>query len=304
MPSAQVVFGGSVVGRIAFESEHVHSTGGPDFPRLHLAITIAVTARTTVANNIPTIWPTTWISLAGDLRLSQDKVISSFRDDVGLYAESQQKESATQVHLALPITLLDVYHIEQTRSDNFQAALWFRPLLGFHGKSKGVQWFETATVQPMGFTIPKSRWLGLLEQIGYGRFEMFEVRIGDVARNELNQAVGQLRKAKEHLVSGEWNTAVAHCRIALEAIVGSKNIPVSDTARFRARVESFVAGYLSSKVQPEHAKLLIDEFLGIWSATSRAVHPAVPDYFKRRDAVFLYHKLGGLVEYVSRILVE
>jgi hypothetical protein len=40
----------------------------------------------------------------------------------------------------------------------------------------------------------------------------------------------------------------------------------SDTAKFRAKVESFVTGYLSSKARPEQAKLLIDEF---WDLVDR-----------------------------------
>ena len=305
MPKAHIQLGSAIVGTISFETEHLYSTGGPEFPQLHLTVNLGLTAHTRVgANDAVSVLPTTWVTVAGELRLGTDSILSRFRDDVALYADKRERESSSQLLLEIPISLTDIFHVETKRTDNFQAALKFRPLLAFHGRSGGIEHFELAHVEAMVFTVAKSKWLGLLEQMGYGRFEILEVRVGDTLRSELVKAVEQVRKAKDYLIAGEWNTAVTHCRIALEEMVGSQGLAVADHAKFRTKVEAFVTGYLSSKLQTAQSKLVSEEFLGIWAAASKSPHPSASDYFRRRDAVFLHHKVCALLEYVSRILTE
>jgi hypothetical protein len=84
--------------------------------------------------------------------------------------------------------------------------------------------------------------VGLLEQLGYGRFEILEMRIGDAFRSELAKTVEQVRKAKDYLNAGQWTTAVMHCRIALDEIVGSPDFQVPDYSRFRSKVDAFCDG--------------------------------------------------------------
>jgi hypothetical protein len=123
MPKTYIMLGSAMVGRISFETEHLYATGGPEFPKMHLTIELGLTAATHVgANSTITIYPTTCVSLPGELQLTHDRIVSRFRNDVGLFAASRKMESTTQLQLEIPITLLDLAHIEEARTENFQAA--------------------------------------------------------------------------------------------------------------------------------------------------------------------------------------
>lgn len=73
------------------------------------------------------------------------------------------------------------------------------------------------------FAVNQSDWLKVLEQIGYGRFFLFEIPFPAVMAEDTDYAT-QIRKAHEHVRLGQYDEAVSDCRAALACYAKAKNI--------------------------------------------------------------------------------
>lgn len=73
-------------------------------------------------------------------------------------------------------------------------------------------------------TIPQSKWLEYLNQIGADRFELITIRI-PVNSSHLHtpfvEALGKIRQAETQYLRGEWNAAAASCRAAWRTVLSS-----------------------------------------------------------------------------------
>jgi hypothetical protein len=199
---------------------------------------------------------------------------------------------------------MTIERIEQSREGELRASLNLRAFFAVHiAGGIGVERFETARIEPIVFTIPKSQWVEkLLPQLGYGRLELIEVRISNGIRAEgLPKAVQEVREARAYLANGDWEKAIAHCRNALEAILDSRPLQLTGVPKFSVKVNTFIHEHLAS-LGEKQSKLLAEEMNLLWEVCSKAAHPSPPDYFKRADADFIVRNTTAILEYVSRLL--
>jgi len=299
---------GGHVGKISFEVQNVHAIGGPEFPKLIFMLDLWLSPLKTSSQPEKLVHPVTWMSLSGEFCSPDQRPVANFRDEVNLYADASHSPER-QFRLEIPLDLLTIERIEQAREGNLRAALKLRGFFAIHvtdgtGKGLGVHRFETATLEPIVFPIPKSQWVEqLLPQLGYGRLELIEVRISNGIRAEgLPKAVQEVREARAYLANGDWEQVVAHCRSTLEAILDSRPLQLPPVSKFGMKVNTFINDHLGSKLGEKQTKLLADEMNLLWDVCSKAAHPNPPDYFKRADAEFIVRNTTAILEYVSRLL--
>jgi hypothetical protein len=306
MPKANIMLdNSSIVGNIAFEIQYFYARGGPDFPLLGVTLDLTLWAcRRFRQGAQPTVHPLTCVLLAGEFCSPPERAVAGFRDEIGLFAQEESPPRTAQVRLEVPLDLMKVGRIEQSRSGELRVGLTFRPLLAIHSQDLAVQEFQVARVDALVFAVPKSQWVEqLLPQLGYGGLELLEVRITSNVRPEgLPQSVQELRQAQKYLNEGDWEKAVEHCRKAVEAIPESRNLQLPPGRTFGAKVDTLVNEHLKGSLGEKQAKLVADEMKLIWDVSSKAAHPATPGYFKRPDAEFMVRNTMALVEYFGKVL--
>ena len=305
MPKTNVgLDSGGQIGRISFEVQNVQAHGGPEFPNLVFLLDLHLSPLKPFPQPEKPIHPLTWMFLSGEFCSPEQRAVANFRDEVNLYADASHSPE-TQHQLEIPLDLMTIERIEQSREGDLRVALNLRAFFAVHiSGGIGVQKFETTRIEPLKFMIPKSQWVErLLPQLGYGRLELIEVRISNGTRAEgLPKAVQEIRQARAYLVNGDWEKVVAHCRKTLEAILDSRQLQLTPASKFGMRVDTFVNDHLGSKLGEKQTKLLADEMKLLWEVCSEAAHPNSPDYFKRADADFIVRNTTAILEYVSRLL--
>jgi len=306
MPKTNVGFdSGGHVGKISFEIQNVHAYGGPEFPKLVFMLDLWLSPLIkTFSQTEKPAQPLTWMFLSGEFCSPEQRAVANFRDEVNVHADSSHSPER-QFRLEIPLDLITIERIEQSREGDLRAAINFRGFFAVHiSGGTGVQRFETTRIEPIVFTIPKSQWVEkLLPQLGYGRLELIEVRISDGMRAEgLPKAVQEVREARAYLANGDWEKAVAHCRNTLEAILDSRPLQLPPASKFSMKADTFINDHLSSKLGGMQSKLLAEEMKLLWEVCSKAAHPNPPEYFKRADTNFIVRNTTAILEYVSGLL--
>lgn len=304
MPKTNIGFdSGGHIGKISFEVQNVHAIGGPEFPKLIFNLDLQMSPLKPYPPPENLIHPLTWMFLSGEFCSPEQRAVASFRDEVNFYADASHSPER-QFRLEIPLDLITVERIEQSREGDLRAALTLRGFFAVHiSGGTGVHRFETTRTEPINFTIPKSQWIEkLLPQLGYGRLELIEVRIPSGSRADgLPKAVQEIRQARAYLLNGDWEKAVAHCRNTLETILDSRQIQVASTSPFRLRVDTFIEQHLSPKLPGKQSKLLAEEMKLLWEISSTAAHPT-PLTFNRADANFIVQNTTDILVYVSGLL--
>ena len=306
MPKADLRIDSATVGSIAFEIQDIRAQGGPDFPQLAVRLDLRLSAHKTFSQPAQPVYPLSCVFLSGDFCSPPERAVAVFRDEMELYAPEQSPPREQQIQLQIPLDIFTVGRIEQARSGDLRAALKFRFLLASHsqGAPGWVQRFRTANIEPIVFAIPKSQWIEqLLPGLGHGKLEIIEVRIPDGIRGEwLRQSVAEIRQAQKYLTEGEWDKAVTHCRMAIDAVPEARGPELPPARRFGTKVDTFIGEHLAGVVGEAQAKLVAVEMNSLWEVCSKAVHPATSDSFKRADAEFLVRTTMALVEYFGKLL--
>jgi len=306
MPKTTIMLdGSSPVGNIGFEIQQVYARNGPDFPLLCVPLDLGLTAcRRFRQGKQPTFHPLTCVCLSGEFCSPPERAIAGFRDEIGLFASEETRPMTGQVRVEIPLDLIKLGRIEQSRSGDLRVGLTFRPLLAIHSEDGAVREFQVGRVEALGFGIPKSQWVEqLLPQLGYGGLELLEVRITTNVRSEgLPQAVQELRQAQRHLSEGNWENAVEQCRKAVEAIPESRTLQLPSGRSFGAKVDALMNEHLKSSLEDKQRKLIADEMKLLWEVSSQAHHPSTPGYFKRPDAEFIVRNTMALAEYFGKLL--
>jgi hypothetical protein len=291
------------IGKISFEVQNVHAIGGPEFPKLIFMLDLQISPLKIFSQPEKPVHPLTWMFLSGEFCSPEQRAVANFRDEVNFYADASHSPER-QLRLEIPLDLITIERIEQSRAGDLRAAINFRGFFAVHvSGGTGVQRFETTRIEPIIFTIPKSQWVEkLLPQLGYGRLELIEVRIPNGIRAEgLPKAVQEVREARAYLLNGDWEKAVAHCRNTLEAILNSRPLQLPPASKFSMKANTFIHEHLAS-LGEQQSKLLAEEMNLLWEVCSKAAHPNSPDYFKRADADFIVRNTTAILEYVGRLL--
>lgn len=305
MPKTEIRIQSTFIGNLAFEIQHMYGRGGPDFPRLGVSIDLSLSPFKSFSEPQEPVYPVTALYLSGNFCSPPEREIAHLRHELALYAPELGSPRTAQVRLEFPLDILKVARVEQARAGDLRAAFQFSMLLAVHSvRGLAVQRFETASIPDIFFAIPKSQWVEqILPQLGYGKLELLEVRISEGLRAEgLSKSVEELRRAQKYLLEGDWGKAVAHCRIAIEAIPESRDLQLPAARSFGQKVDTFVNEHLKLTQGDKQAKLVADELKLLWEVSSQAVHPSSADVFKRPDAEFLVRNTTALVEYIGKLL--
>jgi hypothetical protein len=307
MPKIDIGIGALTLAVFSFETQAIQGKDGPEFPILVIPYELQLYAYRDMNEPGTPVHPVTCVHLAGEFWSPQQKVAARFHEEIAFNAPDLGPPHTTRGYLEIPLDVLTVVRLEQARTGELVAALKFRSLLAIHapGGDHSVQKFIVAEARGSGFTIPKSHWVErILPQLGYGRIELLEVRLSPNISTDhgLPKAVSEIRKARDFLVDGEWDKAVAHCRNAIETIPDSRPLQLEGTPKLALRVDTFVHDHLGNKLGNEEAKFLADEMKLLWSICSKAAHPSSSSGFNRPDAEFIVRSTMAITEYVGRLL--
>jgi hypothetical protein len=307
MPMIDIRIGSLTIAAFSFETQTITAKDGPDFPTLIIPYEFQLYAYRDANEPGMPIHPVTCLYLAGELWSPQQKVATKFQEEIAYNAPDLISAHITRGYLEIPLDIFTLTKIEQARTGDLAGALKLRAFLAIHapGVNQGVQKFSIAETQGSGFSIPKSHWIeGILPQLGYGRIEILEVRLSPTATSDhgLPKAVSEIRRARDFLLDGEWDKAVAHCRIAVETIPDSRSLQLNGTPKFALRVDTFINEHLGGRLGTEEARFLADGMKSLWTICSRTVHPSSSTGFKRADAEFIVRNTMSIVEYVGKLL--
>jgi hypothetical protein len=305
MPKIEIRTNNLTIAVFNFETQEISAKNGPQCRVLRIPYELQLGAYRDSNQPGTPVHPVTCVYLAGEL-WSLPRAAKS-REELAYCAPVPGSPTASRGYLEFPFDLPTVARIENGRTGDFGAALRFRSLFAIHGPGpgQGVQRFAIAESQTSGFTISRSHWIEkILPELGYGRIELLEVRVSPSisAEEESPNAVGAIRRARDLLVDGDWNKAVAHCRIAIETIPDTGALPSNGTSEFDSRVDSFVKELLIPKIGKQEARFLADGMKSLWRVCGGPIHPASSDGFKRPDAEFIVRYTTAIVDYVGSLL--
>jgi hypothetical protein len=308
MPKIEIRINSLNIAAFNFETQEISAKNGPEFPVLMIPYDLQLYAYEDPNEPGTPVHPVTCVYLAGELwSLPQQKVAVKSREELAYCAPVPGSQIASRGYLEFPFDILTVARIEKGRTGDFGAALKFRSLVAIHapGAMQTVQRFAIAESQTSGFTISRSHWIErILPELGYGRIELLEVRLSrGIARDhESIKALDAIRRARDLLVDGDWDKAVAHCRIAIETIPDSRQLQLNGPHQFDLRVDDFVSDHLVPRLGQEEARFLADGMKSLWRVCTRPARPAASDGFQRPDAEFIVRYTTAIVEYVGSLL--
>jgi hypothetical protein len=305
MPKIEIRTNNFTVAVFNFETQEISARNGPKCRVLRIPYELQLSGYLDSNESGAPVHPVTCVYLAGELwSLPQ---AAKFREELAYCAPVPGSPTASRGYLEFPFDLPTVARIENGRAGDFAAALKFRSLVAIHapGPAQGVQRYAIAESQTCGFAISRSHWIDkILPELGYGRIELLEVRVShsSLEDEESPRAVGAIRRARDLLVDGDWNKAVAHCRIAIETIPDTGALHLNGTSEFDSKIDSFVKELLAPKLGKQEARFLADGMKSLWRVCGRPIHPASSDGFKRPDAEFIVRYTTAIVDYVGSLL--
>lgn len=177
-------------------------------------------------------------------------------------------------------------------------------------------WLE-AQILPFRIDIPRDVWTAGLDQWGYGTVEVIEVRYDRSQTAIFDRALDHLRDARQEIVAGKYNGAVAACRLAIDAMfVGlasafpeAENAQTHSTAAGtedhdvlpKSRLRDILAPYCDAKRAEAYAQALT----GIKNATHLAHKTSSgPRVYSRVEAQFVLRSIEETLALVGGLMVR
>lgn len=121
MPKTNLGFdSGGHIGKISFEVQNVHAIGGPEFPKLIFMLDLQMSPLKPYPPP-DLIHPLTWMFLSGELCSPEQRAVANFRDEVNFFADASHSPER-QFRLEIPLDLITVERIEQSREGDLRAA--------------------------------------------------------------------------------------------------------------------------------------------------------------------------------------
>lgn len=216
-----------------------------------------------------------WLTdLRGDLRLSEKGPSIAIVQWVGVHREVRALPypSESQIQLACD---LDPWTLErlETQRDGQDLAFWIElwPRLEHPGAG-----YLSASIRGFRLAVPRADWLRFLEAVGYGTYELLELRIPAGTPELAHRAIGGVQTAQRRLWAGDHEAALTECRKAIEAL---------ETLAPGGKLEALLAG-------PHHPDRAT-AYASIASKLKALASVAVHDY--GREAVFSRAEIGFLI---------
>lgn len=179
--------------------------------------------------------------------------------------------SESQIQLACDLDGWTLERLEAQR-DGQDLALWLElwPRLEHPGG------YLSASMSGFRVDVPRGDWLRFLEAVGYGRFELLELRVPEGSEEPAHRAIDGIREAQRRLWAGDHESALTECRKAIEAL---------ESLAPERRLDGFLAQAKDTKRG--------DLYAGVASKLKQLASISVHDY--GRGAVFSRAEVGFLI---------
>lgn len=230
--------------------------------------------------------PYSLTDLRGELRLGEKGPAIGTLEWVGAHHEvrAQPYPSESQIQLACDLDLWTLERLERQRAGG-DVPLWIElwPRLEHAGG------YLPGSIRGFPVRLPRGEWLRFLEDVGYGTYELLEIRIPAERDEVAHRAIDGIRAAQRSFWSGDHERALTECRKTVEAL---ESLAPSGT------LESLLSVPFHSKRAKSYA--------GIASRLKEITSAAVHDYgrdaaFARSEVRFLLRATAALVSLVLDI---
>lgn len=112
-----------------------------------------------------------------------------------------------------------IARIEESRAGKeatFALSLW--PTL------VDAQGYLDATIEPIRFTVPRDKWIGILAGFSHTKYEVVEIPYPSLQEPEFEATMSHIRDAISRLNRGDFDEAVGACRRAIETLAATLNV--------------------------------------------------------------------------------
>jgi hypothetical protein len=215
-------------------------------------------------------------------------------------------EIKNPIPLSIPLNAYQLRQIEEQRVGDLSLRFDFTFEFAKHcpvsrkQSNPPIEKFE-ATYLSMGVNIPRSDWVDkVLPSLGYGKIYLVEVPTPEKAFDgTIVGVVEEFQHAQQHMLHGDYNKTLNHCRNALERLSnmrkyeGSKNPP-----SFADKIDYLltVLPGAPTGARREHLARLLKDLYGL---TSMPEHPS-PPHFTRDDAEMTLLNTVAVLSYIGK----
>lgn len=308
------------IGTVTINAEWVSGQGGPAFPQLNVLMEISLQSAETqnslgTGMYIPTgddpIQDYTLHQIYGTLIFvsggSSQGQIAFHSLPLSLLSRPATKG---QVVLNIPLTLYQLRQIEEQRvgdlSLKFNFTFEFAKHYPIARKQRvgPIEKFETNSF-PMEVTIPRSIWTDrVLPGLGYGKIYLIEVPTPEKSiGGTIVKVVEEFQQAQQHMLHGDYNKALNHCRNALERLSSTRKYEGSkENPSFADKIDYLltVLPGAPAGTRGENLRRMLKDLYGL---TSMPEHPS-PPHFTRDDAEMTIQITTAVLSYIGKFLAH
>ena len=224
-----------------------------------------------------------WLTeLRGNLYLSENGPSIGSVHWIGAHCEirSQPYPSESQLQLACDLDPGTLERLETARGGN-DLALWIElwPRIEHPGG------YLSASIRGFRLAVARVEWLRFLEGVGYGTYELMELRIPKENAELTHRSIDGIREAQHRLWLGDHGGALAEARKVIEAL---------ESLAPEKKLEPLLSGYHATRAKA---------YAGIASRLKEIASAAVHDYgrgevFSREEVSFVIGTVASLTSVV------
>lgn len=193
-----------------------------------------------------------------------------------------EEKRTGDLHLGLLINFLGVYLLPTTppEFETLEKAM-------ARGLSADSCWIKSPGYGMI--LIPQSKWVKILEDLGYGKFKIVELQIPTIPSGVLEDAISSFEKAKRKLNEGDYVKVLMNCQDVMDKI-GKTVKPV------KPKLEQLVGKEKLGRISS--FKGVFENFLGLRHEV------ALEKPIIRKDAELALHTTLAILNYFARRIAE
>jgi hypothetical protein len=306
------------IGTVTINAEWISGQGGSAFPQLNVLLDISLKSaevqnRMGTGMSIPTgedpiqdytlhqIYGTLFFISGGDLR----GPIAFHSLPLSLFSRPATKG---QVVLNIPLNVYQLRQIEEQRIGDISLKFDFTFEFAKHYPVARqqvfapIEKFETNFLS-MTVTLPRSVWVDkVLPGLGYGKIYLVEVPTPEKSiGGTIIKAVEEFQLAQQHMLQGDYNKVLNHCRNALERLSNARKYEGSkENPSFADKIDSLLSVLpgVPTGARGDNLRRILKDLYGL---TSMPEHPS-PPHFTRDDAEMTIQITTAVLSYIGKFL--
>lgn len=231
------------------------------------------------------------VSVAGELRLGEGGAFIGllWPTQGNIEIRSSPYHSENQLTLACDLDLARLEYIEEHRKGQpakFSVILW--PTVIRSGQRIRSQ------IDPLAFQIPRDTWVEFLADVRFGEYEVLELRRPTRDLEGFAEVREQLQLARVRIQRGEYNSAVAAVRTALERVIQDARGGGPPLKDLLATTTDSARGEIYAGIVTKLKELC-----------NRAVHkPEATVNYTRSEASFILRAAESIIVLIGQLLPE